>query len=200
LNKQPYWKDWGLWLVLAFNAYAVYFYTEHPNSISSIYLLFWLQSFFIGVFTIIGMLSFTNRVENSFARNDNFSDRPGCTAGFFAIHYGGFHFVYLIFLFAMMIKIHQVDWLFVKISFWAIVAGCIMQFVQDKKRNKTEAVNMGTMFFLPYARIIPMHITILAPQFLHISAPFVFLILKTFADLVMHLVYRNLLFKSVSAK
>lgn len=190
--------DLGLWLLLVFNAYAVYCYYVNPASINTIYLIFWLQSVFIGIFNVIGMLTFTNRVTNSFTVNDLPGNRPGCAAGFFTVHYGIFHLVYLVFIFVKLVKVPQLDWQFLKLSFFAIFAGSIMQYVADKKRNRTEAVNIGTMFFVPYARIIPMHITILIPMFFSISAPSIFLGLKTVADLIMHIVYRNYLFKPSS--
>lgn len=196
MGKLPFWKDSGLWILLGFNGAAFYFYYENPNSISTLYVLFWIQSFFIGVFTVLGILTFNNRVANSFTVNDNPGNQPGCAAGFFALHYGIFHFVYLIFVLTSLVNYKHLEWTFIKLSFWAIFAGCIMQYFQDKNRNRTQPVNIGTMFFMPYARIIPMHLAILGPQFLHIKAPIIFLLLKIFADVIMHLVYRNYLFKT----
>ena len=67
-------------------------------------------------------------------------------------------------------------------------------------RNRTEDVNIGAMFFLPYARVVPMHLMILMPQFLHISGNAIFLVLKTLADVIMYAVYRNAIFKTPPAK
>ena len=39
-----------------------------------------------------------NRIENSFTVNDDPGNKPGCAAAFFTLHYGIFHFVYLIFI------------------------------------------------------------------------------------------------------
>ena len=122
-------------------------------------------------------------------------NKSGCLASFFAVHYGIFHLVYLFFL-ATLIDIKKIDWQFVEISFFAMLAASIANFVQNKIRNRTQDVNIGAMFFMPYARILPMHLTILLPEFLSISAPILFLSLKTFADVIMHLVYRSWVFKS----
>lgn len=196
MEKTPFWKDGGLWVLLAFNGAALYYYYQNPTSINTLYVLFWIQSFFIGVFTVLGILTFNNRVENSFTVNDDPGNKPGCAAAFFTLHYGIFHFVYLIFIVVSLVDIHHLQWSFIKLSFWAIFAGCVMQYFQDKNRNRSQPVNIGTMFFMPYARIIPMHLAILSPQFLHIKAPLIFLLLKIVADIVMHVVYRNYLFKS----
>ncbi|HMZ46795.1 MAG TPA: DUF6498-containing protein, partial [Chitinophagaceae bacterium] len=58
--------DFGLLLLLAFNIYAIYYYYQNPNALGALIVIFWLQSVFIGIFNVIGMLTFTNRVENSF--------------------------------------------------------------------------------------------------------------------------------------
>lgn len=190
--------DWGIWLILLFNAYAVYHYIHFPDSIYTLYIIFWLQSIFIGIFNVIGILTFTNRVSNSYTVNNQPGNRPGCAAGFFLLHYGGFHLVYFVFLIIKIPSLSTLDFQFIKLSFWAILLGSIMQYVQDKRKNMSNPVNIGTMFVLPYARIVPMHLMILAPTFFKISTPLLFLILKTIADVVMHVIYRKYVFTTTS--
>lgn len=191
--------DWGIWLILMFNAYAILHYIKFPNSIYTLYVVFWIQSIFIGLFNVIGILTFTNRVLNSYTVNNQPGNRPGCAAGFFLLHYGGFHLVYFIFLFIKIPSLSSLDFQFIKLSFWAILVGSIMQYIQDKRKNNLHPVNIGTMFVLPYARIVPMHLAILAPEILKISAPIVFLILKTIADVIMHVVYRKYVFTTTTS-
>jgi hypothetical protein len=176
------------------------YYSEHPDSINDIILLFWIQSVLIGIFNFLDMLTLKNFAGSNLKINGQpvvtaSGNKAGCVAWFFAVHYGIFHLVYLFFL-ATLIDIKKIDWQFVEISFFAMLAASIANFVQNKIRNKTQDVNIGAMFFMPYARIIPMHLVILAPAFLNISAPLLFLTLKTFADVIMHLVYQNRVFKS----
>jgi hypothetical protein len=194
LNKKSIWNDWSLWLLLGLNLYAVYHYMQHPESINTLMAIFWIQSAFIGLFTIIGMLAFTNRVESSFTMNDKPGNKPGCSALFFAVHYGGFHLAYFFFVAFKVIGDEHADWQFIHLSFWAIFFGSIIQFINDKRHNQTASVNLGTMFFMPYSRIIPMHLAILLPAFLHIKVGLVFLSLKVLADVIMHVVYRKMLF------
>ena len=47
---------------------------------------------------------------------------------------------------------------------------------------------MAAMFFIPYLRIIPMHLSILLPVIIHIGNMGIFLVLKAIADVVMYLV------------
>jgi hypothetical protein len=57
-------------------------------------------------------------------------------------------------------------------------------------------VNQGFAFFLPYLRIIPMHIMIVGAAFLNLSDVTIFLVLKTLADVGMYLLTNSLYFHS----
>lgn len=186
--------DFGLLLLLAFNGYAIYYYYQNPKALGALIIIFWLQSVFIGIFNVIGILTFSNRVGNSFTLNDKPGNKTGCAALFFTFHYGMFHFVYLFFLNSFIRDINSAQFTFIKLSFWAILAGSVLQYIQDKSRNKTQPVNIGSMFILPYVRIIPMHLIILLPKFLSITPSVIFIIFKLIADVVMHTAYNRFVF------
>ena len=199
MKTKTIYTDITFWLLIAVNAYLIIYYTQHPDSINDIILLFWIQSVLIGFFNFLDMLTLKNFAKTNFKISGQPAvteqgTRAGCIAWFFAFHYGMFHLVYLFFL-ATLIDIKKIDWQFIEISFFAMLAASLSNFVQNKIRNRTQDVSIGAMFFMPYARIIPMHLTILLPEFLKISAPVLFLTLKTFADVIMHLVYRSLVFR-----
>lgn len=177
--------------------YALYHYYEQPNSIHTLMVVFWMQSVFIGFFNFLGMLSFTNRVPDSFTVNNQSGNRAGCAAGFFLVHYGGFHVAYLVFLSIQIVKGGHLDWPFIQLSFFAIAIGGTLQFIHDKLHNKMAPVNISSMFMMPYVCILPMHLAILLPAFFHISLGLVFLSLKMVADVVMHIIYRRLVFKDM---
>ena len=61
------------------------------------------------------------------------------------------------------------------------------QLLRRKKTMADQKENVGKMFFIPYLRIIPMHLMILLPAFLDIGVSLVFLILKTVADIGMYI-------------
>ena len=63
-----------------------------------------------------------------------------------------------------------------------------MQFIQHKRFQKDHEVDISKMFFLPYLRIVPMHLMILGPAFLGWEPSTIFLVLKTVADLIMYLI------------
>jgi Family of unknown function (DUF6498) len=111
----------------------------------------------------------------------------GCFPWFFLIHYGGFHLGYLIFLF--------IDFNFLDINFqslkWSLLAlfiSYVFFFIQHKKKYSHVKRNIGTMFFMPYIRIVPMHLTILLPKFYHWQPALTFLVLKMAMDVIGYLI------------
>jgi len=186
--------DFGLWALLGMNAYVIYYYTAHPDSYPSIVALYWVQSVCIGLFNFIALLIIPRTAEDD-KYDPTGKKGNGCTAFFFLFHYGVFHLVYFVFIAGDIVKSNAVDWLFLRNTSLLILASSALNFIQDAQRMRKQEANMGVMFFMPYARIIPMHLMILAPKFLGISAAYVFLVLKTIADIIMHFVYQKLLFK-----
>ncbi len=183
--------DIGLLATFAMNVYLIWSYLKTPAFIDTIILLFYVQSVLIGVFNVLDIFTLTKTTGDSPIKSSK-----GCTGLFFMVHYGAFHLVYLFFL-PTIINIKNIDWHFALLTFYILLSTCIINFIQDKWRNRTEAVNVGAMFFMPYARVIPMHLTILAPKFFNISAPVVFLILKTLADILTYTIYKRAVFKPI---
>jgi hypothetical protein len=75
-----------------------------------------------------------------------------------------------------------------------LVYQCFSFFYNRKWEDKRKP-NIGKMFCFPYARIIPMHVTILFGVILSSWGTFagkmalvLFMLLKTFADVIMHIV------------
>ena len=161
-----------------------------------------MQSVLIGVFNFFDMLTLRN-FKNADVKEDNDEttikaySKTGCLPWFFLLHYGLFHLAYLVFL-TTIINIKKLDFKFIELSFAIILIACTASFIQNKIRNRTEDVSIDAMFFMPYARIIPMHLMILLPNFFNISGAAIFLVLKTFADIVMHYVYTKAVFKPVA--
>lgn len=157
----------------------------------------------IGVFNFIDMLTLKHFKENDLKlKEEGSASKPypkeGCLPWFFLVHYGIFHLVYFVFL-TTLIDTKKLDFRFIELSFFIILAACLSNFVQNKIRNRREDVNIGAMFIMPYARVIPMHLMIILPAFFHISGAMIFLVLKMLADVIMHFVYQNAVFKKSGA-
>ena len=100
----------------------------------------------------------------------------------FLAHYGFFHFVYLIFLFTIP-KTGVFDWAFYKMLLFSFAIGRAISFIQNRYKNHNKVEDISKMFFKPYLRIIPMHLCILIPAFLHFSNLTVFLVMKAVTDI-----------------
>ncbi len=157
--------------------------------------IYWGQSVIIGYFNVRRMLALKQfstdnfRINNRPAEPTRKTQRQ--TAFFFAVHYGGFHFAYLVFLFAE-------NGIASGVAIAGVVA-CILIFFfnhrfsyhYNRERDATRAPNLGFIMFFPYVRIIPMHLMILmGNQFVGDSTArlVMFLVLKTLADVAMHVI------------
>jgi len=182
--------DPGFVFLIAINVYCIWYYQTHPNDFHSLVFLYWGQSVLIGIFNFADLLTVKNIIPGSMKMNDqpikNDRGSKGCAAFFFLVHYGLFHLVYGIFI--LVSSKVNIDFRFVMLGLAAFSLGLIIQFIQQKQIQKTEPANIGKMFFLPYLRIIPMHLMILLPAFFKWEASVIFLVLKTLADIIMYLI------------
>lgn len=147
----------------------------------------------IGFFTFLQLVTIKNMEPGSVTLNnqpvDSDTKARGCLPAFFAVHYGMFHLVYFIFIFTIVDMHEKFDLRLFEFSVGAFALDQIWNFIRYKQWEETHRPNGGVIFFLPYARIIPMHLTILLPKFIgFIPQMGLFLVLKMFADLIMHVV------------
>jgi hypothetical protein len=116
------------------------------------------------------------------------------TANFFALHYGGFHFVYLLFLFGELESSEaasatgpgDLGW-FALIALGFVISHGLSHRLNVQADLRGER-NIGALMFLPYARIVPMHLMIIfgARHGSGAMAIVAFMALKTAADALMH--------------
>ncbi len=165
-------------------------YRENPNGFNDVVWLYWGQSVLIGIFNFFDLLTVKNVEVGSLQINNtpvsNSPGSKGCSAFFFLFHYQFFHLGYFVFLAASYHK--NLDFRFILIGLVAVAFNLLVDFIRHKIMEKTYSTNIGKMFFMPYLRIIPMHLMILVPAFLGWQASTIFLVLKTIADLVMYMI------------
>lgn len=187
--------DRSLTVLLLANALAITMAVLGKWSLAQMMWVYWGQSVIIGFFNWRRMLNLKDFSTKGLTSNNQpvpeTEKGKKSTATFFLIHYGFFHFGYLVFLFAERKIFSTYD--------IVGVAACIIVFLfnhrysyyynlQQDARGKP---NLGTMMFFPYARIIPMHMTIIfGSKFVGGSTGtlLLFLGLKTAADVVMHII------------
>ena len=157
---------------------------------------YWIQSVIIGWYARKRMLALKNFSTDGFTSNGQRvpEDENGkrSTAIFFVLHFGIFHAVYFMFL-ATSTKFTS-PWDF----FWIVVCGISYIYAQRKTFKQQVASdalgkpNLGTLMFLPYIRIVPMHLTIV----LGIASGstiglLIFMPLKTLADILLDIFDRR---------
>jgi hypothetical protein len=168
-------------------------YATHMR-LRELMLVYWIQSVIIGISYFIRILSLHRfSTENFEINNQPVEEVPATkreTAFFFLLHYGFFHVIYLVFIVFAGNRSHALGpvsgYVLCALVFAANHAYSLTQNIRADARGKP---NIGTMMFLPYARILPMHATILAGGTLAATgsnAFFLFAGLKIVADVVMH--------------
>lgn len=185
-------RDPAFWALIGFNLVLIFQYQNDVKEYTTIIWLYWCQSVILGFFNFLDMV--TLKAENISVANMTINDQPatpekakGCLPWFFLIHYGGFHLAYMIFLFVDF-KITDINFTFFKFSLLALFVTYVFFFIQNKIRYSHVKRNISAMFFTPYLRIIPMHLTILLPKFLHWTPALTFLVLKMAMDVIGHLI------------
>lgn len=175
-----------MWTLILLNLLFIYEFKDDPRQYTSIIWLYWCQSVLIGVFNFFDMVT----LKNADVRNMTINGKPatvkqakGCLPIFFLFHYGIFHIVYLVFL-LVDFKLSDTNFTYLKWALGGVLLHQVIHFIQNKTTYSGESRNIGTMFFMPYLRIVPMHLTILLPKFLGWTPALTFLILKTVFDVV----------------
>lgn len=158
-------------------------------------LVYWVQSVVIGYYNYHRIMDLKEFSTKNFSMNkkrpDPTPETKKSVARFFALHYGIFHAAYLGFIISK--ESGEIG-----LSSIGIIA-CVVAFVfnhrysyrYNKERDSQRVPNIGTIMFFPYARILPMHLTIglAASQGGNsIKTILIFLTLKTIADIIMHMV------------
>ncbi len=166
--------------------------------------VYWGQSVIIGLFNFLKMLKI------SFSQNENvgFLAMSLFMSFFFLVHYNGFHLGYMIFLlvfsfapsgFVSLVPINFSTFLPIfLITLIIFFVNHLFSFLYYSKKIKNYSFGqtnfyIGKLMFRPYIRIVPMHLTIifgtlfLSLGFFNSFVLIFFLLLKTFADLKMHI-------------
>ncbi len=203
-SKYVWWQDPSLWVLLALNVATIYFALREGWNLATIMWIYWIQSVTIGIFHFVRILQLEKFTVEGIKVNGKQIPVTasevlvkGFFATFFAIHYGIFHFVYLIF---MIVGIFTPifgtggtpEWKEVVLVSVLFFINHLFSFLFNQAKDSHHQ-NIGTVMMYPYARIIPMHITIIIGAF--VNALPLFLVLKALADVLSHVFEHALLRK-----
>jgi hypothetical protein len=187
--------DRSVVFLLLSNMFTILLALYQQWDVGELMWIYWGQSVVIGYFNVHRILDLRQfstegfRINNRPVKPTRKTQRD--TAVFFALHYGFFHFAYMVFL----VTDTQVR----GVLAWAGVAVCVFAFYlnhrfsyrYNSKREERRVPNIGSIMFFPYVRIIPMHLMIVAGSRLagdSNTGLLVFLLLKTVADVAMHVI------------
>ena len=179
-------------LILSNLATMAFALVEHWN-LSVVMWIYWGQSVVIGFFNWRRIRSLRQFSTENFTMNDQPVDPTPATrrmvAFFFLVHYGLFHLVYCVFLVAERGNLSPADAAGALACVAIFAVNHRFSFLHHLERDLSRKPNIGSVMMFPYARIVPMHLTILFGNLLGAQsarALLFFLGLKTIADAVMH--------------
>jgi hypothetical protein len=186
-----FYKDPSFWVLLFSNSVTIFYALAETWSLLTLMVIYWVQSVIIGGFNVVRILSLQEFSTEGVTVNDQpvlpSVETKHQVATFFSLHYGFFHFIYGVFL---ATQGGHIEVNYVAVGSLIFFVDHFFSFRSNRKRDKKKLQNIGRLMFFPYARILPMHLVIIA--FGVISSGtlplVVFLALKTLADLLMHAV------------
>ncbi len=178
--------------LIFFNLISLIFGILDGWSLADFVLLYWLQSLIIGVFQFFKILRVQRleAVDKSGKKIYLPEAAKYLVAGFFLIHYNGFHLGYFFFIKSFL----KVD--FVKIL--PVGGFFLVNHLISFLVNKDEAAikrRLAFLFGFPYLRVVPMHLLIMfgLSVFGESWASFIiFIFLKISADVLMHLIEHSI--------
>jgi hypothetical protein len=159
--------------------------------LSAVMWIYWGQSVIIGLANFIRILHLREfstkgmQVDGKPVEPTEKVKRQ--TAFFFMVHYGFFHLIYFLFL-AGNFRFPQQSLVSILLCVMFFLANHLFSLAHNLRADLARKPNIASVMFFPYARIIPLHLTIIFGSFLirgTASLAF-FLVLKTLADLIMH--------------
>ncbi|MBX9906542.1 hypothetical protein K2X96_01430 [Patescibacteria group bacterium] len=198
----------SLWVLLLSNIIVIYIALTEGWNLTTLLWVYWFQSIVIGFFHFIRILQLQEFSTEGFKINGQPAQPTRrtkiFTAYFFLFHYGIFHIVYLIFLLTGTFTETYGESLNITESKAILYAALVFfinhlfSFFYNRPRD-TKKQNIGALMFYPYARILPMHLTIILSS-LFTSALLFFLVLKTFSDILMHVIEHKVIKKEEEQK
>jgi hypothetical protein len=192
-------KNPSLWAIILGNIFSMIIAYSQSWPLYQALYVYWGQSVIIGLINFYRMRSLKTFSTKGLTMNDvpvpeNEAGKKSVSS-FFLIHYGGFHFVYFMFLWTEnpLFEVPTEDIMLTLLC----VAGFFSSHSYSRRYNakldfKQKKPNLGTLMFYPYLRIVPMHLVIILGSQMDGYAVLLFMGLKTFADAGMHMVEHHL--------
>lgn len=193
-TKIHYWqyivKDRSSWTLILSNIMVICVALYEGWGLYATMAIYWMQSVIIGIFNVAKILSLNPSTTITGPLRKIAGAGNILMALFFAFHYGLFHFGYYELLRGSFKKIDPRLLLTTAAVFFL---NHLFSFIYNFK-NDSRFEDVGRIMFIPYERIMPMHVTIIFGTMIMFAlkergesaALLFFLLLKTTADVRMH--------------
>jgi len=187
--------DHSIRLLLLSNLIVIALALVQRWSMGELLWIYWWQNMIIGFFNwrrILALKSFSTKGFKINGRQAEATPKTQkSTAWFFLFHYGAFHLFYAIFLITSIPETSPYFMLHGAVGLGIFLFNHAFSYRYNKEQDAAGNPNIGTLMFFPYARIIPMHLIIILGAAISGESTwllFVFLTLKTAADMLMHII------------
>jgi hypothetical protein len=203
-SKVDFTKTSTLSLIFS-NLLVIFFAIADDISANEVLWIYWSQSVIIGIFNFIKMITLKDFSTEGFKQGNKqplpIRATAISSAVFFLFHYGFFHFIYAAFLGGFSefsnSESNSSGINYILISAGVFFISYFIEFINFRKEESDELPNLGFIMFAPYARIIPMHLTIILGGFIgaagsifstntNLSIIVLFIGIKTVVDLITH--------------
>ncbi len=200
MNPRRWFYDPFFWSILVINLGLLGYLMMHPEKRGTVIYIYWAQSVMIGMFTVLRILLMDKAESGMTGKSgetiENTLGMRVFLVGFFMVHYGIFHVVYLVFVMVAKLVDGRFDgpWFFSALA--AFLVEGLASFVYSATRGELRGGNVGNTMFRPYIRIIPMHLAIVLGIFLFKDKAssggfYIFMVLKIITDQVMYVVSKK---------
>ena len=200
VNEQSLFYDRSLWFLLLANGITTILAVTQNWNLLALMWVYWFQNLVIGFFhyrRILGLVEFYSTKGFTIDHRPVESTEEGKyrVARFFLGHYGFAHFCYFVVLvvFSQSGGLSPLDLIYIIPTALLFLGNHIYSYRYNKPRVIGKQ-NLFTMMKYPYARVVPMHLTIIL-GFAFDWGLLLFLLLKTLADVIMHVVEHRVLLK-----
>lgn len=195
-------RDIAAWVILASNLLAIAVAWVQDWALLTLLWPYFFQNLIIGGYSYRRLRALRSFSAEGLRINGQAVDATPETrkrvANFFLLHYGGFHVVYLIFLISFMATTATDagvnaaasnqpagPWILLLIAGFWLSHGFSHR--EHAAADLARKPNIGTLMFMPYLRVVPMHLTIIGFMSLGDGGGLLlFGGLKTLADVGMH--------------
>ena len=188
-------SDRSLLFLLLSNLFTIVLAVLQQWDVQVLLWVYWGQSVIIGYFNVHRILDLKEFSTADFRMNnkpvDPTPETQRKTALFFALHYGLFHLGYLVFLLAETGLHAAFPVVYVALCTLAFYFNHRFSYHYNQQQEQEGIPNIGSIMFFPYLRVIPMHLMVVMGGYFTASsgaALIMFLLLKTAADVAMHVV------------